>query len=527
MRHLGRLTGIWVVLVSLQAGAVPPAPGAGADGLRLPQDTNRWTCGGAAAPAQPIASGHGWTFPAQFSALDSGARAYWDATVDWDLSKADGVALYVFCPDPFGMADLVLHLHSGGGWYSVTLEVEAANAWWRARARKQNSRTEGNVLGWHTIDRVRISLWRAVDADAVIHVAGFAPLGNEKQPTAPVRLPAARSKTEFRGLWCSDAYGVGDWGWDETVRRVAEEGFNAILPNMAWAGKAYYAGAVLPAASVVAERGDALAQCLAACKKHGVACHVRKLAFNMGYGPKTAFMKQMQSAGRTQLRYDGTREERWLCPSHPENQKLEVAVMAEIARKYAVDGLHWDYIRYPDKHTCFCAGCRARFEKELGHKVTPWPGAIRQDKALHKGWRAFRRRQITGVVAAAAQAARAARSGIQMSAAVYIAWPRHREELGQDWKAWCDEGYVDFVCPMNYTPNNRRFEMLVRHQKQWAGTKPVYPGIGLSVWRRGDPLATLKAQLAVTRSLHTGGFTVFRCGEEELDKTLPAVAGML
>ena len=36
------------------------------------------------------------------------------------------------------------------------------------------------------------------------------------------------------------------------------------------------------------------------------------------------------------------------------------------ARKYDVDGIHFDYIRYPDGDHCFCAGCRERFGRAAG-----------------------------------------------------------------------------------------------------------------------------------------------------------------
>ena len=35
-------------------------------------------------------------------------------------------------------------------------------------------------------------------------------------------------------------------------------------------------------------------------------------------------------------------------PLHPQNFQLELDSMLEVARKYPVDGLHFDYIRYPD-----------------------------------------------------------------------------------------------------------------------------------------------------------------------------------
>ena len=39
--------------------------------------------------------------------------------------------------------------------------------------------------------------------------------------------------------------------------------------------------------------------------------------------------------------------------------------MCELARM-GVDGIHFDYIRYPDSGHCFCSGCRARFEAFAG-----------------------------------------------------------------------------------------------------------------------------------------------------------------
>ncbi|GAH52104.1 unnamed protein product, partial [marine sediment metagenome] len=75
------------------------------------------------------------------------------------------------------------------------------------------------------------------------------------------------------------------------------------------------------------------------------------------------FKVRMKAQGRTQVNYNGSSNDRWLCPSHPDNRKLEIESMLEVARKYDVDGLHFDYIRYPGKEGCFCKGCRLRFEK--------------------------------------------------------------------------------------------------------------------------------------------------------------------
>ena len=47
--------------------------------------------------------------------------------------------------------------------------------------------------------------------------------------------------------------------------------------------------------------------------------------------------------------------------------------MLEVARRYPVDGLHMDYIRYPDGQCCYCDGCRKRFEADSGRRVSDWP----------------------------------------------------------------------------------------------------------------------------------------------------------
>ena len=41
---------------------------------------------------------------------------------------------------------------------------------------------------------------------------------------------------------------------------------------------------------------------------------------------------------------------------------LERDAMLEVATNYDVDGIHFDYIRYPASDHCYCDGCRTRFE---------------------------------------------------------------------------------------------------------------------------------------------------------------------
>jgi len=329
------------------------------------------------------------------------------------------------------------------------------------------------------------------------------------------------ARDEFRGFWCHDAFGVAGMTWDAAARILAENGFTAVFPNMLWGGAAYYPSDVLPVAPEVKARGDQLAACVAACRKHGVQCHVWKVNWNMGARASADFKARMKAAGRTQVRLDGAPENGWLCPSHPENQRLEIDAMLEVAAKYDADGVHFDYIRYPDRATCYCPGCKARFEAVLDRKIADWPRGLAADPALTAQWLEFRRAQITRVVAGVSEALRARKPRVKISAAVFRNAPVDRDTIGQDWRLWCEKGYLDFVCPMNYTPFDADFERMARRQRAWAGDTPCYPGIGLSVWPDSEGVARLIEQVNITRKLETGGFIVFNYGPREATEILP------
>jgi len=314
---------------------------------------------------------------------------------------------------------------------------------------------------------------------------------------------------EHRAFWCHSAFGLDGMTWDQAIGFLAGAGFTAILPNLLWGGTAYYPSGVLPAYPELAARGDQMQLCLDACRKAKVQCHVWKVNWNMGGHVPADFVQRLVAAGRVQRGADGAVEERWLCPSHPENQALEIASMVEVARRYAVDGLHFDYIRYPDASHCFCDGCRARFEQQSGERVADWPAGVRAEGPVRTRWLDWRRDQVTAVVRGVSEQARQARPGIRISAAVFSNWPVDRDHVGQDWKLWCEKGYLDFVCPMDYTDSNQGFRTMVRNQREWCAGKPLYPGIGLSCWADPCDPVRLIEQIAICRDLGTGGFTVF------------------
>ena len=105
-----------------------------------------------------------------------------------------------------------------------------------------------------------------------------------------------------------------------------------ILPNQLWAGRADYPSKLLPQSETFRKYGDQVAQCVAAAHRHGLQVHVWKVNFNLGNAPRE-FVEKLRREGRTQVSASG-KATNWLCPSHPENFKLEVDTMLEVARMY-------------------------------------------------------------------------------------------------------------------------------------------------------------------------------------------------
>ena len=189
--------------------------------------------------------------------------------------------------------------------------------------------------------------------------------GTCRDLSAEAYLRSASSPAkEGRAFWNHSGTGAYPGDWDRSAKELADAGFNMIVPNMLWAGVAHYASDVLPRSSTFEKYGDQIAQCVAAAKKYGLEVHVWKVNHNLSNAPQD-FVAKLRAEHRTQVSDKGEPCD-WLCPSHPENFKLELESMLEVVRKYDVDGIHFDYIRYPDSNHCWCDGCRAAVRGPIG-----------------------------------------------------------------------------------------------------------------------------------------------------------------
>ncbi|MBU0608136.1 MAG: family 10 glycosylhydrolase [Armatimonadetes bacterium] len=309
---------------------------------------------------------------------------------------------------------------------------------------------------------------------------------------------------ELRGVWMHNTAAPS---WPVAMQHLKDANFNAVFPYMMSGGVAFYRSKVLAVHPKVRTHGDYLSEAVAAAKAAGVPIHARMLNLTTLFAPADA-VTALRKAGRLMVTTKGTSSS-WLCPTSPANRQAQVAAALEMAG-YGVDGIHFDYLRYPWKDVCFCKRCRAKFERDCGVKVGRWP-ADAVDGCYRGRFADWRREQITTLVAEIAQAVRRKRPSIFVSAAVFLNWESHRESFGQDWVAWIDRGMVDFVCPMDYTPDPERFELYVTRQEKWiAGKCPWAAGLGVyadSMKYGGAHMAV--EQIRVAREHGSRGFVIF------------------
>ena len=336
-------------------------------------------------------------------------------------------------------------------------------------------------------------------------------------------LSHASVETEGRAVWNHSGLGAYPGDWERSAKELAAAGVNIILPNMAWAGVAHYPSKILPQSKTYTQYGDQIAQCVQAAHTHGLGVHVWKITWNLEGAP-TAFVEKIRAEGRTQVSATGAALN-WLCPSHPKNVLLELNSILEIVTNYDVDGIHLDYIRYPDSHACYCEGCRKRFVRTLRKPISEWPAEVLpKTGAYSEQYAEWRVQQITRLVRLIHKRTRGVDPEIKISAAVFGWYPGCITSIGQDWIAWAKAGYVDFVCPMNYTEDSGYFtELLANQLALMPKDVAIYPGIGATA---SNSLLTPDAvveQIYLSRHLGASGWTIFDYSVDISGTVLPAL----
>ena len=363
---------------------------------------------------------------------------------------------------------------------------------------------------------------------------------------ARTQSPAALPET--RGLWVTRASLASPESITSLVRTASEQGFNTLLVQVRGRGDAYFASDLEPRASELSRQPaafDPLAAVLTAAHERNIRVHawisvnLVSSAFELPASPDhlvyrhpdwlmvpRPIAQELAKLDPGNPAYVG-KISRWTrgesvsveglysTPVNPDAAAYTQRVIADLARRYDLDGIHLDYARFPNQQFDYSRFTIAEFRSDIRSKIS---ADARKDLDAQEAddlfaypdrfpaeWAAFRRARLTSLVAGIRQAVRTARPSALVTVAVFPDAQDAFDGRMQDWRGWLGAHLVDAVAPMAYTQEATRFAEQIAAAKEIAGGRAVWAGIGAY---RLTPAQTIE-NIQAARRIGAAGFVLF------------------
>ena len=337
--------------------------------------------------------------------------------------------------------------------------------------------------------------------------------------------PALSAKPEIRALWVVRT-ALGSPAEIATMISSAKAGgFNTLLVQVRGRGDAYFQGGSEPRPAALAAQPsfDPLGLTIAlaheaglqvhawvnvnlvagldlpAAREHVAFRHPEWLMVPRGLADDLAAVDphSPEYLGRLS-RFARTRpndvEGLYLSPVVPAAASYTVNIVRDIAARYAIDGMHFDYIRYPNDDFDYGRETIAEYER-----------LVPASERTADRFRRFRRAAVTTLLTKLRAAVKTARPAVVVSAAVNPDPDEAATHRMQDWRDWLAADLLDVVCPMAYTTDASLFASQVATVRELAGAHEMWAGIGAY---RLSP-AQIADNVQAARRAGAGGIILF------------------
>jgi uncharacterized lipoprotein YddW (UPF0748 family) len=205
-------------------------------------------------------------------------------------------------------------------------------------------------------------------------------------------------------------------------------------------------------------------------------------------------------------------------PANPEVRSFHLALVTDLVRRYAVDGVQIDYIRYPaspspntgmGQYWGYTPLAREQFKLNYGIdplKLTP-------DQPQWKQWLNYKASNVSETVQRIAELLneeeQRQQRPIPLSADIF---PDHKKSMAskqQDWPLWIQEQWLDFICPMTLATTPQSVAEAIKEMRL-AGKNPQFPVVaGVFSPFYGSDTHALYLQLNMAQRKGANGFSVF------------------
>lgn len=364
---------------------------------------------------------------------------------------------------------------------------------------------------------------------------------------AGASLAGQSPSAEVRALWVQRGSLTSPTRVLAVVETAREAGFNTLIVQVRGRGDAYYNSRHEPRPATLAAQPasfDPLALVLASAHRSGLKVHAwvnvnlvsdaeppaarshvvythpewlmvpRSIAADLALmSPRSPeYLKRLSQYAKARTnRVEGL----FLSPVMKGSIEHTIKVIGDLASRYDLDGIHLDYIRFPNDEFDYGAGVLEAFRSEVSSRMS---GSERRDySARARGrplfftemfpqrWQEFRRTRLTELLTRIRATLKARRPRAMLSAAVLPDVADALTRRFQDWGGWLEAGLLDAVCPMVYTTDRAVFRAQIAMVEQRAGGRPVWAGIGAY---QLSPSATVE-NIRTARELGAEGIVLF------------------
>jgi uncharacterized lipoprotein YddW (UPF0748 family) len=249
---------------------------------------------------------------------------------------------------------------------------------------------------------------------------------------------------------------------------------------------------------------DPLAFAIEECHKRGMELHAWIVTIPVGNTRQVRLLGKHSIVSKNRKICKQFKGSWYLDPGHPETADYLSRIVREIATNYNVDGIHFDYIRYPEQGTRFPDNDTYRKYGKKKNKVQ------------------WRRENITSLVRRLYTDIKSIKPWIKVSSSPvgkFASTSRYSSKgwdayhaVHQDAQGWLKEGIHDALFPMMYFQGND-FYPFVLDWKENDNGRWVVPGLGiyfLSPKEKDWPLEEIARQINFTREEGLGGQAYFR-----------------
>lgn len=295
---------------------------------------------------------------------------------------------------------------------------------------------DGSILAnkrWADADFDEITFSRNIRSDESI-------LSDYKRQRIAYRRPNVAEDGKLLETHAIFDEGIGwttEIGAQETIRRIKKAGFNVYIPCV-WHGN----GTRYPSTITTAERGkhfaggDPLARLIAIAHENGIQVHPWF----------TVTLRENQFARDHRGYFDVATPANAFDLHRPAFRNFITGLIADVARRYPIDGVNLDYIR--TMGTCRCKLCADKYRQRYNRDLVDDIAHPKADGTLEPHLQEWQDSVVESIVREVARQVKGLRPGCIVS--VDGRPQPYPNEEGRQEARWANTGLVDLVFDMEY-----------------------------------------------------------------------------